>query len=132
MADAATTQVIYESSQALVAKYTNVSDGTGEAAVLKVDVSALTPGCEEVTVEKIIYSTSGMSVDIYWDATTDVLLWTLPSDHAGEAEFKGITGYFGIKNNSGAGKTGDIMFTTRGHTAGDTYCVYLVMRKMQT
>ena len=41
MADAVTSQTIQDSERKAVLKYTNVSDGTGESAVVKVDVSAL-------------------------------------------------------------------------------------------
>ena len=41
MADAVTSQTIIDGSKTAVLKFTNVSDGTGESAVTKVDVSAL-------------------------------------------------------------------------------------------
>jgi len=41
MADAVTSQTIIDGSSKAVLKFTNVSDGTGESAVTKVDVSAL-------------------------------------------------------------------------------------------
>ena len=41
MADAVTSQTIQDGERNLVMKFTNVSDGTGESAVAKVDVSAL-------------------------------------------------------------------------------------------
>ena len=42
MADAVTSQIIFDGTRTAVMKFTNISDGTGESAVLKVDVSALT------------------------------------------------------------------------------------------
>jgi hypothetical protein len=106
-------------------KFSNVSDGTGEAAVLKVDVSTLAPAPGEVTIQKIVYSTTGMSVDILWDATTDVVAWHIPADRDGEYCF----GDHPLKNNAGTGKTGDVMFTTIGHSANDRYTIYLHMLK---
>ena len=41
MADALTSQVIQDGGRTAVLKFTNVSDGSGESAVKKVDVSAL-------------------------------------------------------------------------------------------
>ena len=41
MADAVTSQTIIDGPKTAVLKFTNVSDGTGESAVKKVDVSAL-------------------------------------------------------------------------------------------
>lgn len=125
MADAVTSQTIFDGTGKIVMKFTNISDGTGESAVLKVDVSALTPAAEEVRIEKIKYSTTGMSVDILWDATTDVIAWHIPADRAGEFDFK----EYPLRNNAGSGKTGDVMLTTIGHSAGDRYTIILEMRK---
>ena len=41
MADTVTSQTIQDDERQAVLKFTNVSDGTGESAVKKVDVSAL-------------------------------------------------------------------------------------------
>ena len=41
MADAVTSQTIQDGERVAVMRFTNVSDGTGESAVKKVDVSAL-------------------------------------------------------------------------------------------
>ena len=41
MADAVTSQTIIDGSKTAVLKFTNISDGTGESDVVKVDVSAL-------------------------------------------------------------------------------------------
>jgi len=35
----------------------------------------------------------------------------------------------GLINNAGTGVTGDILFTTSGHTAGDSYSIILEMDK---
>ena len=35
----------------------------------------------------------------------------------------------GLPNNAGSGKTGDVNFTTVGHTSADTYTIILYMRK---
>ena len=44
MADAVTSQTILDTPHKLVMKFTNTSDGTGESAVTKVDVSGFTAG----------------------------------------------------------------------------------------
>ena len=41
MADTVTSQTIQDGERRAVMRFTNVSDGTGESAVKKVDVSAL-------------------------------------------------------------------------------------------
>jgi hypothetical protein len=128
MADAVATQVLFESGDALVVKFTNISDGTGEAAVTKVDVSALTPAASEVFIERIHWATYGMAVRVLWDATSDTVAWLIPQDSEGCIDFtKTIAGR--LVNDAGSGKTGDIQFTTVGHTSGDTYSIILELRK---
>lgn len=131
MADAVTSQTIIDGERTAVMKFTNVSDGTGESAVTKVDVSALSTNrlgasCTSVQINKVWYVTAGMGVNILFDATADVLAMGLPADSEGTLDFSSFTG---IPNNAGAGKTGDIQFTTVGHTLGDTYMVVLELIK---
>ena len=111
-------------------KFTNVSDGTGESAVNKVDVSAFTAGekgatCTGVTIDRIYYTLDGMKVQILWDASTDVEAYKL-LDTTGDIDF---SSFGGLQNNAGSGKTGDIMFTTVGHSNTDTYNIILDMTK---
>lgn len=132
MADAVTSQTIQDGGRTLIMKFTNVSDGSGESAVKKVDVSALSADpmtgatCTRVTISKIQFSTVGMSVKIEFDASSNVLLAHLPADYTDELDF---TSFTGIPNNAGSGITGDIDFTTVGHSSGDAYTVVLTMVK---
>lgn len=130
MADAVTSQTIFDGSKRAIMKFTNVSDGTGESGVLKVDVSALSTyngaTCSSVNIERIEAVTVGMGVDILWDATTDALCMTLGSDQFFTFDF---TRFSGVTNNAGAGKTGDVLFTTIGATAGDRYTIILELIK---
>jgi len=131
MADAVTSQTIIDGERVAVMKFTNVSDGTGESAVKKVDVSALSTNrlgeaCTSVQIAKVHYVTAGMGVNVFFDATANVLAMGLPADSEGSLDFSSFTG---IPNNAGAGKTGDILFTTVNHTAGDTYMVVLELIK---
>lgn len=110
-------------------KFTNVSDGTGETAVLKVDVSALSANsfqqaCTGVTLERIHVSINGMSVSILWDANTDV-----PAFIAAPGVYSFDFDKFQIPNDAGTGKNGDILFSTIGAGAGDTYTIILEMVK---
>ena len=129
MADAVTSQTIQDGASHVVMSFTNVSDGT---AVKKVDVSALQSdpvtgtACSGVTIQSIWFSTMGMSVKLLWDADTDVLALHLPADYAESLDMSEFTG---LKNNAGTGVTGDIMFTTVGHSSGDAYTVILKMTK---
>lgn len=129
MADAVTSQTIFDGERMAVMKFTNISDGTGETGVVKVDVSALAAdsrgqACDGVSIERIHYSIGGMAVSILWDATADVPALVLAP---GQSTFDFCK--IQLPNDAGAGKTGDILFTTIGATAGDTYTIVLEMVK---
>lgn len=126
MVDAVTSQTLFDGSKRTVIKLTNVSDGTGEGTVKKVDVSELSPATTKVKITKLIFTTDGMAVQILWDATANVLAHTVPKDQTGCLDF---TSFGGIRNNAGTGVTGDILFTTTGHTAGDSYSIILILEK---
>ena len=130
MADAVNSQTLSDGYAEAVMKFNNVSDGTGETAVLKVDVSALGADyrgmpCTGVTIKRIHASVNGMSVNVLWDATSDVSaivlapgMYTLDLSQSAH-----------LWNDAGAGKTGDVLFTTVGAGAGDTYSIILEMIK---
>ena len=126
MADAVTSQTLVDGAKNVVMKFTNISDGTGESAVLKVDVSTLSGAPTRVRIKRIRYSTAGMGVDILWDADTDVICWHLPTDTTDTLDFTEVGG---LQNNAGTGVTGDIRATTVGHTAADRYSILLEMIK---
>lgn len=125
MADAVSSQTIVDGGRNVVMKFTNLSDGTGEAAVVKVDVSALNDAPTKVAIKRITYNVTGMVVSLLWDATTDVKIVDLGGD-SGTMDFEA---FGGVWNNAGAGVTGDILLTTTGHTAGDSYTIVLEMVK---
>jgi hypothetical protein len=127
MADAVTSQTILDGERLFIAKFTNISDGTGEAAVLKIDVSTLNPNsfglaCNGVKLNKIYGTTHGMEVRILWDATTDQFAWQIPQN---SNYLMDLSSFGGIPNNAGAGKTGDVLFTTADASAGDMYSIVL-------
>ena len=131
MADAVTSQSLIDGGKQVVMKFTNVSDGTGESAVKKVNVSALESSvdgdaCTGVVIERIWWQCIGMKVQILWDATTDAFCIELGENQSGSHDY---TVFGGLTNNAGSGKTGDIQFTTIGHTSADTYTIILYMRK---
>ena len=132
MADAVTSTTLMDSDRVAIIQLTNTSDGTGEAAVKKVDVSALSDSstgqaCTGVRLAKIVYSTFGMSVKLLWDATADTICWDLNADYTTDEDF---TEFGGIRNTAAAsGKTGDIMLTTTGHSDGDSYVIVLTVYK---
>ena len=131
MADTVLSQTIQDGERTAVMRFTNVSDGSGESAVKKVDVSALAKNsagkdCTEVHIQRIYWATVGMSVKIEFDASTNVLAIGLPADSTGDEYYDNGTG---IPNNAGSGKTGDLDFTTTGHSSGDSYMVILELIK---
>ena len=132
MADAVTSTTLSDSDRSAVIQLTSTSDGTGESAVTKVDVSALAPrksdgaACTGCRLAKIIYSTQGMGVKLLWDATVDTICYDIPENFSDSEDF---SEYGGLRNTSTTGKTGDIKLTTIGHTNGDTYVLVLQVFK---
>jgi hypothetical protein len=127
MADAVTSQTILDGERLFIGKFTNISDSGGETAVVKIDVSTLNPSasgnaCNGVKINKIWAQTQGMSVDILWDATADLICETIPENQFYLMDY---SSFGGLPNNAGAGKTGDVLFTTVGAAAGDRYTITL-------
>ena len=132
MADAVASQTIVDGPSFVALKLTNISDGTGESAVVKVDVSALEAdsrtglSCTDVNIERIWWQCIGMKVRILFDASSDVMAIELGENQSGNHDYS-IFG--GLVNNAGSGKTGDVKFTTVGASSGDTYTVIMYLRK---
>lgn len=130
MADNTNTKVLIYTGRRLVMQFTNVSDGTGESLVTKVDISDYEhpsiPGkfANRCAINKVIYSTAGMGVTIFFDSTaTDQLALSIPADVSDTLCY---TEYGGIKSDPDlVGLTGDIKFSTVGHTSGDTYSIVM-------
>lgn len=134
MADAVTSQTLFDNERTAIMKFTNISDGTGETAVTKVTASSLAASnsgkaCSGVTVTKITSACHGMEVRMYWDATTDVPFFLSNVNSNYENDF---SKFGGITNNSGTGKNGNIVFSTSDASSGDTYTVVLEMVKSYT
>ena len=121
MADVVTSQIINDNigAKSILVKLTNISDGSGESTVAKVDVSSLLAdsngeACSRVAIQEIYYDIFGMRVDLLWNATTNVNCITLGANgaltsqgHIDVKEFGGIT------NNAGSGVNGDLLLTTK-------------------
>lgn len=127
MADAVTSQTILDGERLFIGKFTNISDGTGETGVIKIDVSTLTPSaagnaCNGIKINKIWAQTMGMAVDILWDANTDLLCETIPENQFYLMDY---SSFGGLPNNAGTGVTGDVLFSTVGAAAGDRYTIVI-------
>ena len=136
MADAVTSQTIVNTDKRAIIKLNNLSDGSGEASVKKIDVSTLGSNsigttCSRVTIDQIWYSIGGMRVDLEWAATTNVKAVMLGGSAAagnvgGHLDFRS---FGGVKNTEASGADGDIDLTTSGHTNLDHYTIVLELRK---
>ncbi len=136
MADAVTSQTIVDTDKRAIIKLTNLSDGSGESSVQKVDVSGLNANakgetCSRVTIDQIWYDVGGMRVSLEWNASTNVVAMVLGGSAAagnvhGHMDFRS---FGGIKNNAGSGITGDLDLTTLHHTNNDAYTIILELKK---
>ena len=127
MVDTVTTQILRDGRRNVVIKFTNISDGTGETAVTKVDVSALSESPARVRITRVDYTTAGIGLDILWGADADVLAMTIPQDMSDTLDYRW---FGGVTNNAGSGRTGDIKFSTNNSPLdGDRYTVVLHMIK---
>ena len=131
MADTVATQLIYDGAKKAIMKFTNASDGTGETAVKKVDVTTLSTyqgkACSGVDIDRIYSLTHGMQVRLLWEATTNGTIMTVPQNIMDTMSFDD---FGGLNNNTTTGKTGNILFSTLDASSGDTYTIILVMRKL--
>ncbi len=132
MADAVTSTTISDGTHKAVIQLTNLSDGTGEDAVNKIDVSGLTAredgtACSSVLIEKVSHSIIGFTqVQLLFDATANTIALGLAQDSNGHMDF---SDFGGLKNTSGSGKTGDILLTTIGASSNDSYVIVLELIK---
>jgi hypothetical protein len=82
--------------------------------------------CSSVVIQKIYYSTIGMGVKIFFDASTDVLGWQLNADFSDTLDFSEFTG---IPDTKASGTTGDVKFTTVGASNNDVYNIVMQVVK---
>ena len=128
MADAVTATTVEDGPREAVFYLTNTSDGTGESAVTKVDVSALSSlqdgtACTGVRIKRITYTNVGMGVKLLWDASTDGIAAQLNADMSDTLDYSTFSGLPNVA--ASGGNTGDIKLTTVGHSSGDTYSIVL-------
>ena len=136
MADAVTSQLIANGPRNWGYVFTNISDGTGEAAVVKVDGSASGPlgviiggatifPLDHIKITEIEYDVKGMALEIIWDATTSVNATVLSG--FGRLNYHKFGGLAAV-DSAGVllvGATGKIKFTTLGQVPTSGYTVYM-------
>ena len=130
MADVVTTQTIADTSGVkFTAKLTNLSDGTGETLVKKVDASELTFMTEDGDrkISKIWYSintaNNKSAVELLWDGTTNATAVML----SGNGHIDLRTSGNEISNNAGT-PTGDVLLSTKNFADGDNYTIIVEFR----
>lgn len=136
MADVVTVQTIEDGARNLVMRFTNVSDGTGEAGVIKVNASSahsvvaqgqtVYPGVH-LKVIGIHYDCKGMGLRIQWVGTSNADIFALGEQ--GSMDFREFGGIPNPGVTALPGSTGSIAFTTIAAAAGATYTVILRMTK---
>lgn len=140
MADTVTSQLLENGMRLAVWKFTNLSDGTGETGVTKVDATAsgsmgvvrqgqtFYPGVHLKIVE-IKYSVFSMGLRIQWHATSNVDCLVLQAtDHWKILDER--MGFGGLYVPTGTtGATGSIDFTTVGAATGSGYTIIMTLTK---
>lgn len=127
MANDVNTTVINDGPRNYIAETRIVGDGSGEETTTSlIDVSGLDGAPSSVVIDKIYYSLTGFSIDLLWDATENTAAFQCIEGEGG-IEFDKIGGP--LRNDAGAGKTGDLLFTTVGLGSGDDGYIRLQCRK---
>lgn len=127
MADNVTSTTVY-SGRYVARHITNESDGTGEVAVTKIDISTFTDPFKKTaaytTIDRIEYSVWGFNyVVLYWDATADDEIAVLKGQ--GSLDW---TAFGGKTDPRSSGSTGDIKLTTDGGADGSGYDITIIFR----
>lgn len=117
---AVTTKVLVNGSNRYAAVFTN--DGDAETAVRKIEKAALNPNGaapDAIRIVRARWNCSGMSVNVAFDhGSDDVALMC-----SGDGEYNGES--YGPLHDGDTGGTGDVVFSTVGQNANDSYNVYL-------
>ena len=139
MADVVTSQTIVDTiGVKTVMKFTNISDGSGETLVTKMDSSALTFMTEDATkkIAKIWWSintTNGKSgVELLWAGSGTSSANATIGFFSGTGYHDYFTAGNSIPNNAtltaNTSPAGDILLSTKGFVAGDNYTIILEVR----
>ena len=135
MVDTVTSQLLENGPRVWAYSFTNLSDGTGETGVVKVDGSAAGPlgvlvkgqtfyPLQHIKIREIRYDIKAMGLEIIWDATAPQNAVVLGG--FGRINFDDIGGLAAF--NGGVmiqGATGKILFTTLGAMQNSGYTVYM-------
>jgi len=128
MADTVTSQTITDvSGSKTVIKFTNLSDGSGESLVKKIDASELNHASSSTKIARAVYSINCNSgngaVEILFDGATNTTGLVLSGTGTIDLQTPAIQ----IANNATT-PTGDILFSTKNFVSGDSYSIILELR----
>lgn len=129
MAHTIATQVLLDNTRKTIIKFTAQCDGvTGELnGQIIYDASAYVSPTTHTGIEYIEYACVGCSAKILWDATTDVFVLGLVSDHQAFIKMNdGNHELYNLPNDSAVGKTGDILISTNGFTANTDHITIIM------
>lgn len=139
MADSVTSQLLENGPRFAVYKFTNVSDGTGEAGVVKVNATStgplgvlvqgrtFYPGTHLKLVE-IKYSVFSMGLRVQWEGTPDTDMLVLQATDHWEL-LNQRQGFGGLYAPTSISPTGSIKFTTIGAGIGSGYTILMTLTK---
>ena len=139
MVDVVTTQTLVDTiGVKSVVKMTNISDGSGETLVTKMDASVLSFLTEDDTksVAKIWWSvntTNGKSgIELLWAGSGTSSANATIGFFSGTGYHDYFTAGNSIPNNatlaSNTSPAGDVLISTKGFVAGDNYTIILEVR----
>lgn len=133
MADAVTSQTILDGARNVVMEFTNISDGTGESNVVKVNPALFSATSfpytapRQVAIKRIKFATKGMGVIIKWDGTPAIPAFIIAPDKTDEVDFMRFGGL--VSPSALLAGTGKLTFTTVDAGAAASYSILLEMRK---
>lgn len=109
---------------------TGISDGTGESAVKKIDISDLRRPDGQAVVKTALldlkYDAFGFtSIKLEWDRAPKEVMAVLAGNNSGELDYSKSGGL--VEQSDGSDGTGDILLTTAGATSGDSYNIILTL-----
>ena len=130
MADTVTTQIIADTSGVkYVIKLTNISDGSGEILVKKIDASETTFMSEDGAraIARVYYSINASDnksgVELVWDGATNATALFLSGQ--GVMDFRTDGNSF---TNNATTPTGDVLLSTKNFANGDNYSLIVEFR----
>jgi hypothetical protein len=140
VADTVTARITHQSPREVRVHLTNLSDGTGETNVVKVDKSTLTASTSGAEAAKLALEYAGWNIQgfayvkLSWDLASDETIAVLTG--SGSEDFadrvfppRGYAGGDGDQSSVG-GSPGDVLLTAPAGAASGSYDIRLHFRKL--